>query len=156
MAARARCRSESERRDAAAGVVAVLLLGALLVAGWRFKVQPRREYQRAQANELRLASAPGDPLRFLDRGFVLLRRPAAVRDVENTSWGTWHGRDVAVFDFWLARSSDATVDDYEYYTCAVTPVPDTWPRLSISRERIETRLADALGASRRRLRARVL
>jgi hypothetical protein len=54
--------------------------------------------------------------------------------------GNLDDRDVAVFDFWLARSGDASVNDYEYYTCAVTPVPDTWPRISISRERIETRL----------------
>jgi hypothetical protein len=137
--------SESERHDASAGMVAILFIGGLLLAGWRLKVLPRRDFHRAQARELRLRSAPGDPLHFLDRGFLLVRRVASVRDVENTSWGTWRGRDIAVFDYWLARTSEPSVGDYEYFTCVVTPVPETWPRLSISPERLETRLADALG-----------
>jgi hypothetical protein len=137
--------SESERRDAAGGLVVIVVIAAMLVAGWWFKVRPRRDYHRAQANEVRLESAPGDPLNLLDRGFLLLRRVAALKEVENTSWGRWHGRDIAVFDYWLARTSDPSVGDYEYFTCVVTPVPESWPRLSISPERMETRLADELG-----------
>jgi hypothetical protein len=135
----------TERRDAAGVLIVLGSIGALFFAGWWFKVRPRREYHQAQARDLRLTSEPGDPLGFLNRGFVLLRRPAAVKDIENTSWGRWRDLDVAVFDFWLARSSDPSLNDYEYYTCVLTPVPVSWPRLSISPERLDTAIADVVG-----------
>jgi hypothetical protein len=121
----------SARRELPAQLAAWTTIGLIMFAGWWFKVRPRRELHQDEARSLRLESAPGDVFGFLDRPFALLREMATAKDVENTSWGTWRGRDVTVFDYWLARSSDPSKDDYEYFTCAATPVPADWPDLSI-------------------------
>jgi hypothetical protein len=136
---------DEARRELPAQVVTWGLIGLLLFAGWWFKVRPRQELHQAQARSLRLRSAPGDPLGFFTRHFTLLGQPATAKDIENTSWGTWRGMDVAVFDYWFARSSDPGVDDFEYYTCATTRVPADWPNLSIVPEGLRSRLAASVG-----------
>jgi hypothetical protein len=136
---------EEARRELPAQVAAWGTIAALILAGWWFKVRPRRELHRDQAGRLGFTSARGDPLGFLDRSFLFLRIPASVREVENTSWGTWRGTDVAVFDYWFARSSDPSQDDYEYYTCATAPIPVDWPGLAVFPERLEHRLAGLVG-----------
>jgi hypothetical protein len=129
-------------------VVVWILIGGLFLAAWWFKVRPRRAYHRDQAARLGFTTAPGDPLRFLDRPFLFLRATAGMRDVENTSWGTWRGMDITVFDYWFARSSDPTRDDYEYFTCATAPVPVTWRRVAVLPARLRTRIADAASLPR--------
>jgi hypothetical protein len=99
----------------------------------------------AEASGLRLTTAPGDPLRMLDRGFALLGGLATAKDVENTSWGTWRGLDVVVFDYWFARSSDPSIDDRRTFTCASTSVPDAWPDLAIAPRDVFGTIAHALG-----------
>jgi len=91
-----------------------------------------------------LTSAPGDALGFLDRPFLLAHVPASVRDVENTSWGTWMGRDVAVVEYWFARTSDPSPDDDEYFTCVLVPCPIEWPLLAVLPERLEHRVLDGV------------
>ena len=136
---------EEARRELPAQIAAWGTIALLFWAGWWFKVRPRRELHQGEARTLGFASAPGDPLSFLDQPFHFLRIRASVREVENTSWGTWRGMDVAVFDYWFARSSDAGRNDYEYYTCVITTVPPRWPGLAVFPERLEHRLADAAG-----------
>ena len=136
---------EGARRELPAQVAAWGTIAALILAGWWFKVRPRRELHRDQAGRLGFTSAPGDPLGFLHRPFLFLRVPASVREVDNTSWGTWRGMDVAVFDYWFARSSDPSRDDFEYHTCATAPIPLDWPGLAVFPERLGSRLADAVG-----------
>ncbi len=133
------------RRELPAQVAAWTTIGLLLFAGWWFKVRPRRELHRDEANVLRLRSAPGDPLGFLARRFALLGHLASAKDIENTSWGTWRRMDVAVFDYWFARSSDPQVRDIESFTCASTTVPVEWPRLAIVPAGTGSRVAHALG-----------
>ena len=134
-------RRELPAQFAAWGTVALVLF-----AGWWFRVRPRRELHRAEAQALRLTSAPGDAMGFLDRPFLLAHVPASVRDVESTSWGTWRGRDVAVVEYWFARSSDPSRQDHEYYTCVLVPAPAEWPRLAVLPERLESRVLDAVAS----------
>ena len=132
------------RRELPAQLAAWTTIGLIFFAGWWFKVRPRRELHQGEARSLSLRSAPGDVFGFLDRPFALLREAATAKDVENTSWGTWRGLDVTVFDYWLARSSDPSKDDYEYFTCAATPVPADWPDLSIVPSRGPGWVADVI------------
>jgi hypothetical protein len=133
------------RRELPAQLAAWATIGAIFFAGYWFKVRPRRDLHHAEAAELHLASAPGDPLGMLDRGFALLGHIASAKDVENTSWGTWRGREVVVFDYWFATSGDPQRADHEYATCATTSVPAAWPDLAIVPRRVAGRLAHALG-----------
>jgi hypothetical protein len=133
------------RRELPAQLAAWATIAAIFFAGWWFRVRPRRDLHRAEASGLRLTTAPGDPLGMLDRGFVLLGDMATAKDVENTSWGTWHGLDVVVFDYWFARSSDPSIDDRRPFTCATTSVPDAWPDLAIVPRDAFGTIARALG-----------
>ncbi|HET9671724.1 MAG TPA: hypothetical protein VFQ40_02610 [Actinomycetota bacterium] len=133
------------RRELPAQLAAWGTIGAIVFAGYWFKVRPRRDLHRAEAAELRLASTPGDPFGMLDRGFALLGQVATAKDVENTSWGTWRGLDVMVFDYWFARSSDPQLADHEFFTCAATSAPAAWPDLAVIPRSPYGRLAHALG-----------
>lgn len=136
---------EAARRELPAQLAAWGTIGLLFWAGWWFKVRPRRALHQGEARTLGFASAQGDPLGFLDRRFAFLRIPAGVREIENTSWGSWRGMHVAVFDYWFARSSDPSRDDYEYYTCATATVPPDWPGLAVFPERLGSRLGELVG-----------
>ena len=133
------------RRELPAQVAAWSTIGLILFAGYWFKVRPRRELHQEQARWLRLRSAPGDPLGYFERPFALLGHAATAKDIENTSWGIWRGMDVVVIDYWFARSSDPSRNDYRYYTCAATPVPPVWPNLSIVPEDVGSRIATSVG-----------
>jgi len=133
------------KRELPAQVAAWSTIGLILFAGYWFKVRPRRELHQEQARWLRLRSAPGDPLGYFERPFALLGHAATAKDIENTSWGTWRGMEVVVIDYWFARSSDPSRNDYRYYTCAATPVPAVWPNLSIVPEDLGSRLATSAG-----------
>jgi hypothetical protein len=133
------------RRELPAQVAAWSTIGLIVFAGWWFRVRPRRELHQDEARSLGLRSAPGDPLGYFERPFALLGHAATARDIENTSWGTWRGMDVVVIDYWFARSSDPSRNDYRYYTCAATPVSPAWPNLSIVPEDVGSRIAAAAG-----------
>ena len=133
------------RRELPAQIATWSFIGLLFFLGWWFKVRPRRELHRYQARSLSLRSAPGDPLGYFERPFALLGHAATAKDIENTSWGTWHGMEVVVIDCWFAKSSDPSRSDYRYYTCAATPVPTAWPNLSIVPEALGSRIATAMG-----------
>lgn len=133
------------RRELPAQVATWGFIGLLFFLGWWFKVKPRRDLHQDQARSLGLRSAPGDPLGYFERPFALLGHAATVKDIENTSWGTWRGMEVVVIDYWFARSSDPSRSDYRYFTCAATPVPAGWPNLSIVPEGFGSRLAASMG-----------
>lgn len=133
-----------------------LLVQVVLVAGtiagitylsYRFKVSPRRALFGGEAAELGLQAVSGDPTRFLDAGWEVVRRAASVRDVENTATGRWHGLHVTVVDYWYAPSADTSRDDYVRFVCALFPVPATWARTLIVPERVATLLGGRLAAS---------
>jgi hypothetical protein len=134
------------RRELPAQFAAWGTIGAVVFAGYWFKVRPRRDLHRAEAAQLRLSSAPGDPFGMLDRGFALLGHVSSAKDIENTSWGSWRGREVVVVDYWFARSSDPQRADHRYVTGAATTVPDAWPELAIVPMSLAGRMAQALGS----------
>ena len=122
---------ESARRELPAQVLAWGTIGAILFAGYWFRVRPRRELHRDEARSLALHSEPGDPLGFFGRGFALLAHVGGGKDIENTSRGTWRGMDVVLIDYWFTPSGADTPGETRSYTCAATPVPAEWPNLSI-------------------------
>jgi len=134
------------RRELPAQAAVWITIGLIVFAGWWFKVKPRRELHQEQARWLGLRSAPGDPLGYFERSFALLGHAAGAKDIENTSWGTWKGREVVVIDYWYARSSDPNRNDYRYFTCAATSVPAGWPNLSIVPRGFGSRLAASMGS----------
>ncbi len=136
-----------EARAPRTGRHVVIRSGCSSSSGGGSRCRPRRELHRYQARSLSLRSAPGDPLGYFERPFALLGHAATAKDIENTSWGTWHGMEVVVIDYWFARSSDPSRSDYRYYTCAATPVPSAWPNLSIVPEELGSRLATAMGVA---------
>lgn len=135
---------ESSRRELPAQLAAWGTVGLVLFGAWWFRVRPRRELHRDEARSLALRSAPGDPLGYFDRGFALLAHVGGAKDIENTSWGTWRGLDVVVIDYWFTPSSADTRAETRSYTCAATPVPPTWPNLSIVPAGRGAALADTL------------
>lgn len=128
-------------RDVLGGALALgLTIGVL---GWlsdRYRVEPRRESFGAQARELGLRPEAGDPLALLNVRFALFRWAASVREIENTARGTRGGSDVIVADYWFATSSDPSREDYERYTCVLTPVPGDWVDLAVVPERLASRI----------------
>lgn len=133
------------REDLGRFVAVGILLGGLAWLGYRFRVLPRRESFAGQAHELGLRAERGDPLGLVDRPFVLFRWMASVRDVENTATGRRGGVDVVIADYWFSPTSAAERDDYELYTCVLSPVPPGWADLSVVPERLASRMRTAVG-----------
>jgi hypothetical protein len=128
-------------RDVLGGALALgLTVGVLGWLSYRYRVEPRRESFDAQARELGLRPEAGDPLGLLNVPFALFRWAASVREIENTARGTRGGSDVIVADYWFARSSDPSSDDYERYTCVLTPVTSGWADLAVVPERLASRI----------------
>ena len=117
-------------------------VGGLAWLGYRYRVLPRRGSFAGQARDLGLRAEGGDPLGLIDRPFVLFRWMASVREVENTATGRRNELDVVIADYWFSPTSAAERDDYERYTCVLTPAD--WPDLSVVPERPASRMRDVL------------
>lgn len=133
-------------RTAGSLVLVAVTVGGLLLAGRWFRQRPRQRSVEADAERLGLRFSARDPFRLLDRGFELFHRAAPVRDLENVMWGSWRGIDVVMFDYWYARSSDPSRDDYMRFSCVMTPVPESWPALLVRAEGPLTGLLDHVGS----------
>lgn len=140
--------------DRQAGMVArqtfaVLVIGGgMFWLGYRFRVLPRRDAFRGQAEELSFTPQPGDPLGLLDLPFTLFRWAGAVRQIENTATGTWRGRDVVIADYWFAPTAAQQYDDYERYTCVLGPATVGWADVTVVPQRFVSRLRGAAGVPR--------
>ncbi len=131
---------------AAFGMAALsLMIGGIVFGAWWFRDRPRAESHRAEARRLRLRYSFQDPHDLLSLPHPLLHRIVHMRGLEHVSWGTWNGLEVEVFEYWYTVGSDPTRNDYERFTCVLTPVPVSWPDLTIEPERMVTRLPQALG-----------
>jgi len=76
----------------------------------------------------------------------VLHRMAETRDVSHVLSGTWKGIDVTAFEYRYTSGANAQGQANVFaYTCAVTPVPSSWPDLVVEPERLPTKIADALG-----------
>ena len=128
-----------------------LLLLAITVGGlrflvYRYRVLPRRELFKGQASEQALHAQSGDPLELLKLPFTLFRWVGSVRRIENTATGFHDGLEIVVADYWFAPTGADEYDEYERYTCVVTPTPPEWSDLVVVPERFGSRLRDVIGS----------
>lgn len=122
---------------------------ALAAAGISYYLKQRRRQELASvARQLGLEFSPEDVLGCLDLPFSLLQRGDG-RGTENVLWGTWQDVPLRAFDYWYyEESTDAQGNrsrTYYRFSCAVTEVEAACSPITISRENLLTRLADAVG-----------
>lgn len=131
--------SDEDRRTLGAVVLAVVVIAGLWWIDREFRVVPRRRAAEAEGDRLGLRPSPDDGwVRAL--GFDLLRPRGTVQDLSNVLEGTWRGQSAATFEY---RWADE--DTERRHSCALLPVPATWPRLVVKRETGLTRLARDAG-----------
>ena len=139
-------RGDPQANDLARGFVGLsALAGAIAWATYRFRVLPRRESFEGQARDADLHAAPGDPRGLLGSGFSLFRRPASARELENTAWGRWRGREVVVADYWYAPGTNTTREDEQRFMCVVDETRPEWPDLAVVPAGAGAALKDAVG-----------
>jgi hypothetical protein len=99
------------------------------------------------ARQLNLTYSEEDPFGLLGYPFELFHKGDG-RGVENVLHGAWQEIDVVAFDYWYydesTDSKGGTSRTYHRFDCALVPMPADCPRLTIDRENVFTRLADAL------------
>jgi len=135
---------ESDRRALGSYLVVGLAVAGLIWLGYRYRVMPRRESFAGQARELGLRAESGDPLGLADRPFALFRWMASMREVENTATGQRNGLEVVVTDYWFSPTASTERNDYERYTCVLTPAPADWADISVVPQRLASRMRDVL------------
>jgi hypothetical protein len=131
-------------RDIAVAIVGLLLFGGLVAGAWWIRTQPRRSAAEEAARELGLRFSANDVFGLIDRPFPLFRRLASVRGLENVMLGTWHGHEVTLCEYWYARSSNPSLNDFERFSCVMTPLPAWWPELLIAPETLMARALERL------------
>ena len=134
-------------RDIALAIFALAVMAGFALMAWWVRTRPRLDAARAAAGDLGLGYSAKDEFGLIDLPFPLLQRPATVRGLGSVMFGTWRGREVKVFEYWYARSSDQALDDFEWFSCVVTPLPGWWPDLVIVPETILSRTVDNLTMS---------
>lgn len=122
-----------------------VLAGAIGWATYRFRVLPRRESFEGQAREAGLQVSPGDPLRLLSSGFSIFRRPASARELENTAWGPWRGREIVVADYWYVPGTNTARDDEQRFMCVIDEASPGWPDLAAVPAGAAAVVKDAVG-----------
>jgi hypothetical protein len=133
-------------------VSALIVLGLLAVVavaiGSYYLRKRRREELAREAARLGLQYSTEDEQACLELPFTLLRRGDG-RGTENVLWGAWQGMGVRAFDYWYyEESTDAqghrSRTTYRF-SCAVTQIDAECAPLTLGRETLFTRLADAVG-----------
>jgi len=122
-----------------------VLAGAIAWATYRFRVLPRRESFGGQAGDAGLQARSDDPLGLLASGFSIFHRAASARELENTAWGRWRGREVVVADYWYAPGTNTTRHDEQRFMCVVDEARPGWPDLVVVPAGIGAALRDAVG-----------
>lgn len=126
-------------------VVFAVLAAAILVGTYVAKKR-RQEAFALAALQLGLSYTPEDAFELIDLPFELFTRGDG-RGIENVLYGTWQGLPVHVFDYWYyVESSNGKTRSKTYYrfNCAVGPIDARTPHLSIAKENLLTRFADAI------------
>lgn len=127
--------------------IAVLLVaGSVAVASFVLK-QRRREATVAFGLQYNLVYSRDDPTGLLSLDFRLFRAGDG-RGIENVLSGDWQGLRVWEADYWYyTESTDSKghrSKSYHRFSVVVTDLELFVPRVSIERENLMTRLADAL------------
>jgi hypothetical protein len=125
----------------------LVLVAAGAYWGW-YQKKKRREGLVFAARQLGLEYAQVDTRGCLDLPFTLLQKGDG-RGTENVLWGSWQDMAVREFDYWYyTESTDSDghrSKSYRHFSCAVTEIEAACSPLSIVRENLLTRLADAVG-----------
>jgi hypothetical protein len=128
-------------------VVSVVVM-VMAVSYARFvRAQKRRRARTALAETLGLRFDPdrdyalADRYRFLDK----LRTAGGYRFAFNRFWGNYRGCQVTVFDYNYEMRDRSSSKGYDYYSCFVLRLPKLVPRLTIVREGLSSKIAQALG-----------
>ena len=130
------------------GVFALVAIAAVAAAALSFYAKRRRQQELAMAaRQYGLSFSPADTQGCLGLPFALFMRGEG-RGTENVMWGTWKGMAVREFDYWYFEESRSTkgrrARTYQRFSCAVTEIDAACSPLSIVRENLLTRLADAV------------
>jgi len=109
--------------------------------------QRRRMGFIQMARQLNLTYSEQDTFGLLGYPFELFHKGDG-RGVENVLHGAWQEVDVVAFDYWYYNESTdskgGTSRSYYRYDCVLVPMPADCPHLTIDRENVFSRLADAL------------
>jgi hypothetical protein len=109
--------------------------------------QKRREALAMFALQNKLEYSRADPFGLIDHDFHLFGLGDG-RGCENVVWGNWHGLTIKEADYWYyTESRDSkghTSRSYRRFSVAVVDLPAFLPRVSIEKENLLTRMADAL------------
>ena len=128
-------------------VVLVLAIGAGALISYHLKKR-RREELALMARQLGLEFSPKDHLGCLGLPFTLLQKGDG-RGAENVLWGTWQGIPVREFDYWYYEESTDSKGHrsktYYRFSCAVAEIDAACSSITIDREGLLTRIADAIG-----------
>lgn len=107
----------------------------------------RREAFWAWANGRGWSFSETDPFGILNLSFPLLGRGDG-RGFDHVVWGNYEGLQFKEADYWYyvrSRSSKGgSTRNYSYFTILLIDLPAHLPHLSISRESLLSRIADAL------------
>jgi hypothetical protein len=131
-------------RDVALAILGLLMIGGLAFGAWRIRTQPRRLAAEDAARDLGLRFSAEDRFGLIDRPFQLFQRLATVRGLENVLYGIWRGHAVELVEYWYARSSNPSLNDFERFSCVMTPLPGWWPDLLVAPETLVARAVDSL------------
>jgi hypothetical protein len=111
------------------------------------RAQKRRPARTALAEKLGLRFDPdrdyalADRYRFLDKR----RTAGGYRFAFNRFWGNYRGCEVTVFDYNCEMRDRSSSKGYDYYSCFVLRLPRAVPKLTIVREELSSKIAQALG-----------
>ena len=130
-------------------IIVLAVLAAIGAAAWSYYAKKkRREELLFIARQLGLTYSPEDTRGCIGLPFVLLQRGDG-RGTENVLWGTWQGIELLEFDYWFftetTDSEGHRSKSYSRFSCAVTEIDVALSPLTVGRENLLTRLADAVG-----------
>lgn len=131
------------------GLFVLVALVALAAAGISYHLkQKRRQELELMARQLGLTYAPQDTEGCLSLPFALLAKGDG-RGTENVLSGTWQGLPVREFDYWYYEESTDSKGHrsktYYRFSCAAAEIDAACSPITIDREGVFTRIADAIG-----------
>ncbi|MFA5786076.1 MAG: hypothetical protein WDA71_03680 [Actinomycetota bacterium] len=128
----------------------ILFVAVAIVAGYYSyrATQERRRKFMYMARQYGLEYSLWDPFSLLGLPFSLFSKGDG-RGLDNVMWGSWQGRTLKCFDYWyFEETSDSKGShsrSYCRFSCSLSEIPASCPRLTISRESVFGRIADHLG-----------
>jgi hypothetical protein len=127
-------------------ILVLVAVGGGLVYAFVQK-QKRREALAMFALQNKLEYSREDPFGLVHHDFHLFGLGDG-RGCENVMWGDWHGLAVKEADYWYyTESTDSeghTSRSYRRFSVVLADLAALLPRVSIEKEKLLTRLADAL------------